>query len=60
MHVTKLTVCKGVTLELAKKWSRAEFTIEIALGEKDDIETAKSICDTLLDSWIKQAQVRKA
>jgi hypothetical protein len=54
MYPSKITVTKSLTKEKSKEWRKAEFTVEVALGEDDPPEMAKDWAETLVDLWIEK------
>lgn len=55
MNVSKVVISKGASIENPRgKWKRVQFTVELELTEKDDPELAKSLADTLLDTWLEK------
>jgi hypothetical protein len=54
MHPSKVAITKSLTVEKARKWEKAEFTIEVSLAKNDDPEFAKNWAETLIDSWVQK------
>lgn len=54
MNVSKITVLKGRTVEKKGEWKKVEYGLEIDLNPQDSPELARTMGDTLLDSWLKE------